>query len=61
MLIGGLGKVEGDHMDVPNMREDMYSLITPPNLALAGPQNALLSALFLEISSVLLPVFDHAS
>ena len=60
MLVGGLGKVKGVHMDVPNMREDICSLITPPNLALPGLQNALRSALFLEISPVLLPVFDHA-
>ena len=60
MRVGGLGKVEGDHMDVPNMREDIYSLIPPPNLALAGTQNALRSALFLEISSVLLPIFHPA-
>ena len=59
MLVGGLGKVEGDHRDVSNMREDIDSLTTPPNLALAGPRNALRSALYLEISPVLLPVFDH--
>ena len=47
-------------MDVPNMREDIFSLIKPPNLALPGPPSALRSALFLEISSVLRPVFDHA-
>ena len=64
MLWGGLGKVKGDRVDVPNMREDIFSFITPPNLALPGPPNALRSALFLEISSrissALPPVFDHA-